>query len=41
VRKFMVGYEMLAESQRDLTPELAAAALRHVSAAHYRSKGPT
>jgi UDPglucose--hexose-1-phosphate uridylyltransferase len=28
VRKFMVGYEMLAESQRDLTPEFAAARLR-------------
>lgn len=38
VRKFMVGYEMLAESQRDLTPEQAAAALRQVSAVHYRSK---
>jgi UDPglucose--hexose-1-phosphate uridylyltransferase len=28
VRKFMVGYELLAEAQRDITPELAAAALR-------------
>ncbi len=28
VRKFMVGYEMLAEPQRDLTPEEAAARLR-------------
>lgn len=28
VRKFMVGYEMLAEPQRDLTPEAAAARLR-------------
>jgi UDPglucose--hexose-1-phosphate uridylyltransferase len=28
VRKFMVGYEMLAEPQRDLTPELACARLR-------------
>jgi UDPglucose--hexose-1-phosphate uridylyltransferase len=28
VRKFMVGYEMLAEPQRDLTPEQAAARLR-------------
>jgi UDPglucose--hexose-1-phosphate uridylyltransferase len=28
VRKHMVGYEMLAESQRDLTPELAAQRLR-------------
>ena len=28
VHKFMVGYELLATPQRDLTPELAAAALR-------------
>ena len=31
VRKFMVGYEMLAEAQRDLTPEVAAARLRGVT----------
>lgn len=31
VRKFMVGYEMLAEAQRDLTPEQAAERLRAVS----------
>ena len=37
VRKFMVGYEMLAEAQRDLTPETAAAALRAQSPVHYRS----
>ncbi|MBL9070025.1 MAG: UDP-glucose--hexose-1-phosphate uridylyltransferase [Sphingopyxis sp.] len=30
VRKFMVGYEMLAEAQRDLTPEQAAERLRAV-----------
>ena len=35
VRKFMVGYEMLAESQRDLTPEQAADRLRAVSDIHY------
>jgi hypothetical protein len=35
VRKFMVGYEMLAESQRDLTPEQAADRLRAVSDVHY------
>ncbi len=35
VRKFMVGYEMLAEAQRDLTPEQAAAMLRAVSETHY------
>lgn len=28
VKKFMVGFEMLGEGQRDLTPEQAAAALR-------------
>jgi UDPglucose--hexose-1-phosphate uridylyltransferase len=37
VRKFMVGYEMLAEAQRDLTPEAAAANLREQSKVHYRS----
>lgn len=31
VKKFMVGYEMLAEPQRDITPEQAAAQLRNVS----------
>jgi UDPglucose--hexose-1-phosphate uridylyltransferase len=36
VRKFMVGYEMLAESQRDLTPEQAAGRLRDLSDVHYR-----
>ena len=30
VRKFMVGFEMLAEAQRDLTPEQAAVRLRAV-----------
>ena len=35
VRKFMVGYEMLAEPQRDLTPEQAADRLRAVSTVHY------
>ncbi len=35
VRKFMVGYEMLAESQRDLTPEQAAQRLRALSDVHY------
>ncbi len=35
VRKFMVGYEMLAEAQRDLTPEQAAERLRAFSPVHY------
>jgi UDPglucose--hexose-1-phosphate uridylyltransferase len=38
VRKFMVGYEMLAEAQRDLTPEQAAERLRAVSPVHYRER---
>jgi UDPglucose--hexose-1-phosphate uridylyltransferase len=32
VRKFMVGYEMLAGPQRDITPETAAAQLRQLTA---------
>lgn len=35
VRKFMVGYEMMAMPQRDLTPETAAERLRSVAAVHY------
>jgi UDPglucose--hexose-1-phosphate uridylyltransferase len=35
VRKFLVGYEMTAEPQRDLTPEAAAARLREQSDVHY------
>jgi len=35
VRKFMVGFEMLAEAQRDLTPEQAAAQLRALPDEHY------
>lgn len=38
VRKFMVGYEMLAEAQRDLTPEQAADRLRAQSLLHYRDQ---
>ncbi|WP_319535044.1 UDP-glucose--hexose-1-phosphate uridylyltransferase [uncultured Vibrio sp.] len=38
VRKFMVGYEMLAESQRDLTPEQAAERLRNASETHYKQQ---
>ena len=35
VRKFMVGFELLGEPQRDITPEAAAARLRDVSETHY------
>jgi len=38
VRKFMVGYEMLADPQRDITPETAAAALRELPEAHFGSR---
>ncbi|WP_246327217.1 UDP-glucose--hexose-1-phosphate uridylyltransferase [Burkholderia guangdongensis] len=34
VRKFMVGFEMLAEAQRDLTPEQAAERLRSAGDVH-------
>ncbi|HEY4613194.1 MAG TPA: galactose-1-phosphate uridylyltransferase, partial [Bacteroidota bacterium] len=37
IRKFMVGYEMLAEPQRDVTPEWSARALRDAPAVHYRT----
>ncbi len=36
VKKFMVGFEMLAEAQRDLTAEQAAARLRTLSELHYQ-----
>jgi UDPglucose--hexose-1-phosphate uridylyltransferase len=35
VRKFLVGYEFLAEPQRDITPESAAARLRDASELHF------
>jgi UDPglucose--hexose-1-phosphate uridylyltransferase len=38
VKKFMVGYEMLAETQRDMTPEQAAARLREQSPIHYKQQ---
>jgi len=40
IRKFMVGYEMLAMPQRDLTPETAARWLRDVPAQHYLDLEP-
>lgn len=39
VRKFMVGYEMMAEAQRDLTPEQAAQRLQALSTIHYKKAG--
>lgn len=38
VKKFMVGYEMLAEPQRDITPEQSAEILKGLSVVHYKSK---
>jgi len=38
VRKFLVGYEMLAMPQRDITAESAAARLRGLSEVHYRTR---
>jgi UDPglucose--hexose-1-phosphate uridylyltransferase len=35
VKKFMVGYEMLAMPQRDITPEAAADLLKHLPNIHY------
>ena len=39
IKKFMVGYEMLAEGQRDLTAEQAAETLRGLSEVHFKSGG--
>lgn len=36
VRKFMVGYEMMAEAQRDLTAEQAADRLKALPSVHYK-----
>lgn len=41
VKKFMVGFEMLGESQRDLTAEQAAARLRHCSEVHFNHSKKT
>ncbi len=36
IRKFMVGYELMAMPQRDITPETAAERLRQCSLLHYK-----
>ncbi|GAB2953166.1 UDP-glucose--hexose-1-phosphate uridylyltransferase [Hymenobacter coalescens] len=41
VRKFMVGYEMLGNPQRDITPEAAAERLRGLSEVHYKQAAKT
>ena len=38
IKKFMVGYEMLAEAQRDLTAELAAQTLRDQPGRHFKDR---
>jgi len=38
VKKFMVGYEMLANPQRDITAEYAAKVLRDQEVTHYKNK---
>ena len=38
VKKFMVGYEMLGEAQRDITAEQAALRLRALSEVHYKTR---
>ncbi|TDS13818.1 UDP-glucose--hexose-1-phosphate uridylyltransferase [Sphingobacterium paludis] len=38
VKKFMVGYEMLANPQRDITPEQAANTLKQQATVHYKAK---
>jgi UDPglucose--hexose-1-phosphate uridylyltransferase len=39
IKKFLVGYEMTAEPQRDITPELASHQLRQMSEIHFSSRG--
>jgi UDPglucose--hexose-1-phosphate uridylyltransferase len=42
IKKFMVGYEMLAQAQRDITAEYAAEVLRNLSGEiHYKDKKNT
>ena len=38
VKKFLVGYEMMGEPQRDITPEQAAERLRGLSEVHYKKQ---
>lgn len=38
VKKFMVGYEMMAETQRDITAEQAAQRLQALSEKHYKEQ---
>jgi len=38
VKKFMVGYELLAEPQRDITPETSAVNLKGLPDVHYTER---
>lgn len=38
VKKFMVGYELLANAQRDITPEFAAKQLKDLPTEHFKTK---
>ena len=38
IKKFMVGYEMLANPQRDITPEISTKRLRELPEVHYKIK---
>jgi UDPglucose--hexose-1-phosphate uridylyltransferase len=38
VKKFMVGYEMMGEAQRDITAEKSATLLKEQSDIHYKKK---
>ena len=38
VKKFMVGYEMLGDPQRDITPESSAERLRNLPKVHYKNR---
>lgn len=40
VKKYMVGYEMLGNAQRDITAEASAERLRSLSEVHYKSTPP-
>ncbi len=38
IKKFMVGYELLTNPQRDITPEFSAERLRSLAEVHYKSQ---
>jgi len=38
IKKFMVGYEMLGNPQRDITPEISAKQLRELPKIHYKNR---